>query len=331
MGKVVGVAYDLREGKKVSEDQPPDYYAEFDQEITVDSVCHALSSAGHKVVKLGSSLNILKNIPCLKKIDIVFNICEGLGSRNRESQVPVILEMLGIPFVGSDALTLGLSLDKPLTKKLLMYENILTPRFKEIQNAQGICDDGLKYPLIVKPSHEGSSKGLSEKSIVNNFKELKKQTQWLIKTYKQPAIVEEFIEGMEFTVPIIGNNPPKALPIVQIKIDKKLNLGRLFYTFECLTSDALKYICPAKISKNLEKKMQDLAVRTYKAVECRDFGRVDFRVDKNGRSYVLEINPLPSLSLEDVFNLVPQYMGTTYDKIVNDILNAALQRYGVLK
>ncbi|MFH1776467.1 MAG: ATP-grasp domain-containing protein [Candidatus Omnitrophota bacterium] len=329
MSKTVGVAYDLKSDYVLKDSDPGDYNAELDYEETIDDICAALSSGGHCPVKLGSSRKIIKNISCLKKIDIVFNICEGIGGRNRESEMPVILEMLNIPYVGADGLTLGLTLDKTLTKKILQCESILTPRFIEVRNPETIKKNGLRYPLIVKPCHEGSSKGISEKSIVNNFKELRQQTDWLIKRYRQPALVEEFIEGMEFTVPVIGNNPPQALPVVQIEIENKLNLGRLFYTNAHIHSNCLKYRCPAKISPQLKQKLQTIAVRTYQAVECRDFGRVDFRVDNNGRPYVLEINPLPALSILDVFNIAPQQIGMTYKEIINRILNAALKRTGL--
>ncbi|MBU1726573.1 MAG: ATP-grasp domain-containing protein, partial [Candidatus Omnitrophica bacterium] len=263
-------------------------------------------------------------------VDIVFNISEGLVGRNRESQVPIVLEMAGVPFVGADALTLGLTLDKVMAKKIFIADKIPTPRFFEISNSADLINtDHCKFPMIVKPRFEGSSKGLSENSRVQNFDELKKQVEYIVDTYKQPALVEEFISGQEFTVAIVGNDPPEAMPVVQIKIDGRLKLQDKFYTFARITSDRLEYVCPAKISQELTKKLSEIAVKTYKAVECRDFGRVDFRVDSEGNPYVLEINPLPSLSTEDVFKLVAENIGITYNEIIGRILKSALIRHSL--
>ena len=158
---------------------------------------------------------------------------------------------------------------------------------------------------------------------------LRQQVEFIVNTYKQPALVEEFICGSEFTVGIIGNDEPIVMSVVQVKIDGKLQLNNRFYTFSRITSNRLEYVCPAKISQELAKKMQDIALKVYEAVECRDFGRVDFRVDKDGNPYVLEINPLPSLSTEDVFPLLAKSIGITHNQIIGKILDIALQRNSV--
>ena len=150
-----------------------------------------------------------------------------------------------------------------------------------------------------------------------------------LETYRQPALVEEFIEGREFTVAIIGNDPPEAQPVVQIKIEGTLELGRLFYTFEHIRSGA-DYVCPAPIGEDLRQALEAVALKTYLAVECLDFGRVDIRVDRAGHPYVLEINPLPSLSTEDVFMFVAKAQGLTYEAIINKVVDAALVRHGLI-
>jgi len=187
----------------------------------------------------------------------------------------------------------------------------------------------LKYPLIVKCRHEGSSKGLSEESKVNNIDELKRQIKKINEVYQQPAIVEEFISGTEFTVAVLGNDSPKAMPVVQVSIDGDTELGEQFYTFERISSSSLRYVCPAQISKELADSMQQLALQVYKSVDCVDLGRVDFRVDDKGNPFVLEINPLPCLAKIDIFNLFPQLIGTTYDKTINQVVEYALRRYGL--
>ncbi len=326
--RTVGLTYDLKSDYEFKEGDPPDANAEFDHPLTIGVIAKAIEKSGFKVKKIGNAANLLEKINNLD-VDIVFNISEGVCGRNRESQVPVLLEMAGIPFVGSDGLTLSLTLDKLMAKKIFIADKIPTPKFFEIKTIDGlVTTDHFKYPLIVKPRFEGSSKGLSDSSRVETKEELSKQAEYIIATYKQPALVEEFISGQEFTVALIGNDTPEAFPPVQIKIDGRLKLNDKFYTFARVTSDRLEYICPARISAELSKRLQELARKAYMAVECRDFGRVDFRVDNNGNPYVLEINPLPSLSTADVFTDVARAIGSTYDAMIGKIMHAALTRYG---
>jgi D-alanine-D-alanine ligase len=328
--KTVGLTYDLKTDYEFKEGDPPDANAEFDHPLTIDVIASAIQNCGFTVKKIGNAANLLEKINNLD-VDIVFNISEGVSGRNRESQVPILLEMAGVPFVGSDGLTSGLTLDKVMAKKIFIAENIPTPKFFEIKSTNTLINsDHLKFPLIVKPRFEGSSKGLSDDSRVENIDGLKERADYIITTYKQPALIEEFISGQEFTAAIIGNDNPEVMPLVQIKIDGRLKLNDKFYTFARITSDRLEYICPAHISSELNKKIRDIALKVYDAVECLDFGRVDFRVDKDDRPYVLEINPLPSLSTEDIFPVVAKEIGITYDEIIGKILNSALKRYGLI-
>jgi D-alanine-D-alanine ligase len=325
--KKVGLTYDLKTDYEFKKNDPPDANAEFDHPSTIKIIAKAIESNGFQVIRIGNASRLMENIDKLD-VDIVFNISEGLIGRNRESQVPMLLEMAGIPFVGADALSLAVSLDKIMAKKVFIADGINTPKFMEIKAGDSVNGlDHMKFPLFVKPRFEGSSKGLSETSRVGNMEELKKQVEHITSIYKQPALVEEFIRGEEFTVAIIGNDPPEVMPIVQIKIDGQLNLKDKFYTFGHIKDDKLEYVCPAPISDSLKKKISEMAIKTYNAIECRDFGRVDFRVDEKGVPYVLEINPLPSLSTEDVFMLIAKNIGISYDEIIGRILKAALTRY----
>ena len=327
--KTVGLTYDLKTDYEFKKNDPPDANAEFDHPSTIEVIASAIEACGFKVKRIGNVLSLLEKIDSLD-VDIVFNISEGLSGRNRESQVPILLEMADIPFVGSDALTLSITLDKIMAKKIFIAEGIPTPKFFEVRTLDTLLNiDHLKFPLIVKPRFEGSSKGLSDASRVKNMEELKKQTEYIINSYKQPALIEEFIRGGEFTVAILGNDPPQVLPIVQIKIDGRLKLNDKFYTFARIKSDRLEYICPALINQDLKNKLSELALKTYNAVECCDFGRVDFRVDNEGNPYVLEINPLPSLSTEDIFSLIAKEIGISYEKIIGKILNSAIKRHNL--
>jgi D-alanine-D-alanine ligase len=324
----VGLTYDLKDEYSFNSDDPPDANAEFDHRDTIESIKDCIKSGGYRVVKIGNVNNLIERLNSLK-VDIVFNLAEGRSGRNRESEVPVILEMAGIPFVGSDGLTLSLTLDKFITKKLLASENIPTAPYFQIQNAFSLNGIKPKFPLIVKPRSEGSSKGINDRSVVNDLKALKRQANWVIKTYKQPALVERFIEGSEFTIAVIGNKKLQALPVVQIKMDGRFSLGKLYYTFSRINSTSINYICPAKISKSLENRLKEIAIRAYRVVECRDFGRVDIRVDKDNNPFVLEVNPLPSLSREDVFMTIAEYLGIKFEEIVNRLLKQAIDRYGL--
>ena len=328
MGFRVGLTYNVKSEYVLKPDDPPDANAEFDHDDTIGVIEEAIKAGGHEVVRIGNARQLLEREALVKSVDIVFNIAEGYEGRNRESQVPILLEMWRVPFVGGDGLTLGLTLDKIITKKILMAEGLLTPRFVELTDPDKSWRVDLTYPLMVKPRSEGSSKGARKSSLVTNATELARQARWLIETYKQPALVEEFIEGREFTVAIIGNEPPNAQPVVQIRIEGQLELGRLFYTFAHIRSGA-DYICPAPIDEALRSQLERVALDTYQVVECVDFGRVDLRVDRDGRVYVLEINPLPSLSTEDVFMFVAKAQGLTYEAIINQVLDAALIRYGL--
>jgi len=326
----IGLTYDLRTDWQPGPNDPVDANAEFDKEDTVNKIAGALEWGGHQTKKIGNVHKLLEQIDNLG-VDIVFNICEGRGNRNRESQVPVLLDTKGIPFVGADGLTLGLTLDKVLAKKCFIADGIPTPKYFSALNAGDIpAKEKLTFPLFVKASSEGTSKSLTKDSRVTDYAALQRQVEYVTKTYRQPALVEEFIAGTEFTVAVLGNEDPQAMPVCQVSIDGDLNLGDKFYEYERIFSPDLRYVCPAKISEELYKKLQECAVRAYKSVGCRDFGRVDFRVDGKGNPYVLEINPLPSLGKDDVFNIFPYVMGSTYEETVNKILNFALERNGML-
>ena len=331
MIKKIGLTFDLKTDYKPNQDDPQDIVAEFDSERTIGEISSALEANGFKVERIGNAQNLIKRLPDLG-VDLVLNIAEGYKGRNRESQVPLLLEMYDVPFIGADALTLGLTLDKLLAKKIFVAEGIPTPKFFEVDSVdelERISD--YNFPLFVKPRYEGSSKGLSEASRVTDIEGLRRQVELITQVYKQSVLVEEFIKGREFTVAIIGNNPPEVFPSVQVEIDNEINLGDKFYTFARITSDRLKYVCPAKISENLENELRQLALRVYKAVDCRDFGRVDFRVDDNDKPFVLEINPLPILSHEDTFMIVAEYTKIGYNGIIKKIVDAAIKRLNLNK
>ena len=327
----IGFTYDLKSDAPLCSHEPQDTNAEFDARETVDLIRKGIESGGYRVIPIGNVFNLLKAIPELD-VDVIFNICEGLRYRNREAQVPIVLEMFDMPYIGSDGLTMSVTLDKAMTKKILLAQGIPTPRSMNIDSLDDVINLGrMSFPLIVKLRQEGSSMGLDNDSVVHTRKELERRVEYLWHQYnKRPMVVEQFIAGSEFTVPIIGNDAPVVLPTVQVEICNRLDLGEMIYTFERINSPELRYVCPAKITKRFERKLIDLAWRTYKAVGCLDFGRVDFRVDQDNNPYVLEINPLPSLSVEDVFDISPQAAGYDFSAVMRMIIDTGLKRLGFL-
>ncbi len=330
---IIGITYDLKSDWQRAKDDPIDAAAELDGHKTIECLKTALESAGHEIVLIGGARQLIDRMTRGDlKVDVVFNISEGFKGRNRESQVPAILELYNIPFVGADALTLGLTLDKVMAKKCFIAEGIPTARYFKAGIEDNLFElNTIGFPLFVKTLHEGTSKGITQASRVENFQQLKTQVEHICRNYKQPALVEEFIKGTEFTVGVIGNNPPQAMPVVQYAIAGKTALGNAFYSYRHVVEKSVEYICPAPIDEKLARHLQDLALRAYKAVDCRDFGRVDFRVDKAGNPYALEINPLPSLSPDDVFVLFAKVKGMSYHQIINQIMDEALMRLGLIR
>jgi len=330
----IGFTYDAKSDYKLKPTDPPDKYAEFDDDKTIDEIESALKSSNNEVIRIGNIKNLLKRIHNGERWDIIFNICEGIKGRNRESQVPLILELFEIPFTGSDALTMGLTLDKILAKKLIAYHRIRTPDFKYINSINELNKIkkwfSKKFPVIIKPSQEGTSKGISNDSLCDNFDKVKRQIKYILDRYKQTVLIEQFIPGYEFTVAIIGNNPPEILPPVQVSINNKIDLGTDFYTHRLVTTDEIKYICPAEIDTVLHKKLCDLALKSYLILGCKDVARIDIRVDYNMEPYFLECNPLPNLGKIDIFPIVARATNRTYNQIICYILESALKRYNLI-
>lgn len=325
----VGFTYNAKADYPLKPGDEPDKYAEFDSEATLSEIEKALSTTGHEIIRIGNAENLLKRVLAGERWDIVFNIAEGIKGRNRESQVPVILEMYNIPYTGSDGLTMGITLDKTVAKMICSYHNIATPKFMAVKTPSELDGFNLRFPVIVKPSQEGTSKGISPESKVSDISALEDRTKYLIEKYNQPVLIEEFIAGKEFTVAVIGNSPPEVLPPVQVSIAGKLELGDDFYHHGRVEDPSIKYYCPAKVSLLLQEKLKSLALRAYKALGCLDVGRIDIRTDENDEPYFLECNPLPNLGKIDVFPLIAEAIGTTYDDLIVRILNHALERYHI--
>jgi D-alanine-D-alanine ligase len=325
----VGITYNLKKDFSQRENQPIDLLEEFDSEETIDAIREVLESDGHEVIKLGGDRGLIDRIR-KGPIDIVFNIAEGLGGRNREAHIPALLEFLNIPYTGSDPLTLSLTLDKAMAKRMVMSQNIPTPRFKKIEKINDLNGLDLHYPLFIKLCYEGSSKGVRLDSKILNPRSLEEKTRSLLETYGSPLLVEEFVKGPEFTVGILGNEDPFVLGVMQIEI-KGNPPEESIYSLEIKREweEKVRYHCPPSIDQNLLKKIEEVALRSYRALECRDVSRVDIRVGEDRTPYFLEINPLPGLSpVYGDLVIMARSMGWDYARLVKAIFHQALKRYG---
>jgi D-alanine-D-alanine ligase len=325
----VGITYNLRKDFYQQENQPIDLLEEFDSEETIDAIREVLESEGHEIIKLGGDTGLIDRLR-QASIDIVFNIAEGFQGRNREAHIPALLEFLNIPYTGSDPLTLSLTLDKAMAKRVVMTQNIPTPRFKKVERMEDLDGLDLRYPLFVKLCYEGSSKGVRLDSKILDPHSLEEKTRGLLKTYGSPLLVEEFVKGPEFTVGILGNEDPFVLGVMQIEIKGKPPEESI-YSLEIKREweEKVRYHCPPLIERNLLKKIEEVALRSYRALECRDVSRVDVRVGEDHTPYFLEINPLPGLSpVYGDLVIMARSMGWDYARLVKTIFHQALKRYG---
>jgi D-alanine-D-alanine ligase len=327
----VGITYNLKKDFSHPENQPVDLYEEFDIEETIDAIRDVLIGDGHEVIKLGGGnglIDRLRETP----INIVFNIAEGLRGRNREAHIPALLEFLNIPYTGSDPLTLSLTLDKSMAKRVVMSAGVPTPRFKKVNRMEELREVNLSYPVFVKLCEEGSSKGVRLDSKVRDARSLEEKTRWLLESYGSPVLVEEFVEGPEFTVGVLGNEVPSVLGVMLIEI-KGRAVEEAIYSLEIKREweEKVAYHCPPPIDPELQKGIEAVALQAYRALDCRDVSRVDIRVGKDGTPYFIEINPLPGLS--PVYGDLPimaKRMGWSYDRLVRTIFHHALKRYGLM-
>ncbi|HSW11114.1 MAG TPA: hypothetical protein VLK32_09450 [Bacillota bacterium] len=331
MGLRVGLLYNLGKDELPAEDEPPDIHAELDGEETIESLTDALRQDGHEVVRVEANefaWPVLRN----GQLDIVFNMAEGLRGESRESHFPAMLEMLGIPYVGSGVLALALSLDKPMAKRVFMAEGIPTPAFEVVEPGAVPGTHHLRYPLFVKPAHEGSSMGIGPESVVYDQSALEQMVAHVHRWYRQPALIEEFLSGREFTVGILGNDEPYFLPIIEVNFEPcPVDHGRVYsYQFKREWDDGKYYLCPAPVTALDAELLRSIALRGSRALGCLDVVRVDLRLDADGVPNVLEVNPLPGMrpGFSDLPRMA-EVAGMTYPELVNRILEEAMIRHGL--
>ena len=323
----VGLTYNLKKGIK---SEVEDIEAEYDSFDTVLALKEALESLGCRVELLEADTGLMKKL-LETRLDIVFNIAEGIQGRGREAQVPSILNFLKVPYAGSDETTLCIALDKALTKRILSTYKIKTPRYKLFSDSKSGSIKGMKFPLIVKPNAEGSSKGISDIAVVENPTELRQLLGKNVKAYNQPMLVEEFIPGKELTVAIVGNGDETVVyPPMEIKYIKSLKHNIYSFGVKKNYKEYIEYNCPAVLDADMEKSIKNIAEKIYQVLECKDFSRIDFRLSEEGEIYFIEINPLPGLApgYSD-YPMITEFTGISYRSTIKSILNSALKRYGM--
>ncbi|HHY46042.1 MAG TPA: ATP-grasp domain-containing protein [Firmicutes bacterium] len=329
MSFVVGLSYNLKRDCPRGEGDPEDVAAEYEEKATVSRIARALRRDGHKVVMIPYGPGLLSRVR-RTHLDIVFNIAEGWSGRNREAHVPAILETCGIPYTGSDALTLSLALDKALAKTVVKASGIPTPRFMLVHDEAQVSKSKLAFPVFVKPAYEGSSKGIRDTCKVETYDDLKKQVSWILSTYREPVLVEEFLPGREFTVGILGNNEDLTVfPIMEVRPKSEVPAEAFVYSYETKSKNLDRFLCPAPIPQDLTRRIRNIAVRAFRALGCRDMARVDIRLDSQGKPHFLEINPLPGLSSVSLFPIAALAAGIGFDDLINRILALAAKRYGL--
>ena len=328
---------------------PPDAFADFDHIETIDSIRAALETDGHETVFIQADTELPYALKEARP-DICFNIAEGLGGDAREAQIPALLEMLKIPYTGSRVLTNGISLDKTLTKRIWRDRRLPVAPFQEFVVGDEALRPELNFPLFVKPAREGTGMGVDTKAIVKNEKELRERAQYIINTYEQPALIETFLPGREFTVGILGRADAKLysrhpewyekdgfhrLPILELDMTRSVTpkvYSQASKSKEVGEEGAPGYICPAEIEPELEKKLKYFALRAHQLLSALDVSRTDIRLDGEGNPRVLEINTLPGLTpnYSDLC-LQAQAEGIRYEDLILEILYLGASRWGMVE
>ncbi len=320
----IGITFDLRE-KYLKLGFGEEETAEFDKKSTIDSIDVTLKELGHSTEKIGNIWDLTKKLNKGKTWDLVFNIAEGLRGIGREAQVPAILDAYDIPYTFSDPLILALSLHKGMTKRVLRDLGIPTPNFYEVYKIEDVKNVKLEYPLFAKPNAEGTGKGITAKSKIKNKKELYEICEYLLKTFKQPVLVEEFLPGREFTTGIVGTGEKaKIIGSMEVLLLDGAEPDAYSYANK---EDWIGKINYKLVNDSIVRKAEKFALEAWKGLGCRDAGRVDIRIDKNGMPNIIELNPLAGIHpTHSDLPIICSMKNIHYKTLINWILESATER-----
>jgi len=320
----IGVTYDLR-SDYLALGYGDEETAEFDSEITIAAICGALESLGHEPIRIGGVRRLTERLVAGERWDAVFNICEGLKGVAREAQVPALLEAYDVPYVFSDPLTLALALDKGLAKRIVRSCDVPTPDFALIECADDIANVDLPFPLFLKPVAEGSGKGVDAKSRVSSRTALAHTAHTLLERFRQPVLAEIFLPGREFTVGIIGTGrDAEVLGVLELFWTDKASAHGYGYANKAYYEERMTY---RLADDRAGADAADVALAAWRALRCRDGGRVDIRFGNDGKAYFLEANPLAGLH-PDHSDLVfiARFTGLCYRDLIERILSSFMRR-----
>jgi D-alanine-D-alanine ligase len=348
--KVAVLANIKEHGKPLPEGTAPDAGSDFDYIETVDQIRAAIETDGHKTLFIQADANLPFELK-KHKPDICFNIAEGLGGDGREAQTPALLELFKIPYTGSRVMANTISLDKTLTKRIWRDRRLPVAPFQEFIVGDESLRPELRFPLFVKPAREGTGMGVDPKAIVNDEAELRERVEYILRLYKQPALVETFLSGREFTIGLIGRWDSKkysrhpewydekhgyhVFPVLELDSSRSVTPGIYSQASKSKSvgeDGAPGYVCPADVSPELNKKLQNLTVRAHMAIKAIDVSRTDIRLDAKGEPVLMEINTLPGLTphFSDLC-LEAGSEGIQYEDLILDILYLGASRWGMLE
>lgn len=323
----VGLTFDLKEDY-LRLGFTNEEVAEFDAPETIDALDSAITLLGFEVIRIGNIFDLVNFLNAGNRCDLVFNICEGMYGIAREAQVPCLLDAYRIPYVFSEPDVLNLTLDKGLTKLIIKQAEILTAEFKVVNQLSELQYIDMPFPLFVKPVAEGTSKGIDGFSLVKNLVQLEESVDYLLKTFRQPVLVESFLPGREFTVGITGSgDDTKALGTLEIILNE--HAPHPIYSYS-VKKDWEKYASYKIATDSVALKCAEIAVDVWKMIKGKDAGRVDFRLDINGKPNVIEVNPLAGLNpTYSDLPILARLSGMSYNQLITDIMNSALKRSGI--
>ena len=323
----IGLVYDLRRDyleMGYSEEET----AEFDSEDTIEQLTLTLELLGYEVDQIGNILSLVSRLATGQRWDLVFNISEGLKGRSREAQVPALLEAYGIPYTFSDPLTLSLSLDKALAKRVLRDAGIPTPWFFVVESREDFNKEIFvpSWPLFVKPLSEGTGKGVDERSIVRNMDELRKRAFFIIEQFSQPALVETYLPGREFTVGILGTGASaRAVGVLEVSLLENAEQEVYSYINKERCEELVEYVLAE--DPEIVEEASRIALDVYRVLGCRDAGRIDLRTNGMGRLECIEANPLAGLNPgHSDLPILCAKAGMSYSQLISGIVESAANR-----
>lgn len=323
----IGLCYDLKSDYLAAGFEPHEVM-EFDEEVTIAGVEGALSGLGHQIERVGRGTELARRLAAGERWDLVFNFAEGVRGRSREAQVPAVCEMFDQPYTFSDPLTCALTLDKPLAKRLVRDNGLPTPPFAVVETEEDAETVSLEPPLFAKPAAEGSSKGITASSRISSRGELREACAELLRTFRQPVLVERYLPGREMTVGIVGNGDEARVVGVMEIVFKDGTDG----DYTALTKAEFEIRTEYRLLDGdaLGMRAREVALGAYRALSCRDAGRVDLRCDENGEPCFLEVNPLPGLNpTYSDLPILSGMAGISYDQLLGSIVDAASRRWGL--